>query len=309
MSARNLVIPPKAQDVFWTQLYVMSSLGRVAQALLLITPPHAHVDAFLDRLYTTLLCIADDKPCGVCHVCRKILQDGHPDIIAIQPETLNGAIKIEQIRELSQVVYQTPQLGQRRLIIIHPADALNHAAASALLKMLEEPAPSTVFILIAAQPNLLLPTILSRCQKYDVPMERAESDPLSLGQAYPSDAGPALLYEKRFTILSDLNAMIEGVLTPCEVAGRWSDFPLGDMLSFLYALTAKLLTITLVETSTLEVEYQEQCLFDKEWCPERLFSQLDTIQVLKHTLQQNITLNSALALERVLLTYLKDKAL
>ena len=88
----------------------------------------------------------------------------HPDVEWIKPEKNGGAIKIDQIRELQNTAYLTPQRARYRLIVIEAADRMNTASANALLKILEEPAQHTVFILIAQQLSTVLPTILSRCQ-------------------------------------------------------------------------------------------------------------------------------------------------
>lgn len=80
------------------------------------------------------------------------------------PETQGKAIKIDQIRALSQFVSQTAQQGGRKIIVLGPVEQLNIPAANALLKNLEEPAGDTVLILTTHAPGMVLPTIRSRCQ-------------------------------------------------------------------------------------------------------------------------------------------------
>jgi len=78
---------------------------------------------------------------------------------------------IEQIRGLSDFLSLSSHKNDgSRIVLIHPAEGLNLASSNALLKVLEEPPPGVMFILVAHQPQKLLPTIMSRCQKIDMPM-------------------------------------------------------------------------------------------------------------------------------------------
>jgi DNA polymerase-3 subunit delta' len=102
--------------------------------------------------------------CGACDACRRIARGIHPDVIVIEPgET--GAIKIEQIRGCIDAAAYRPFEGRRRAVIVDDADAMMPAAQSALLKTLEEPPSATVFLLVSAMPDALLPTVRSRCPR------------------------------------------------------------------------------------------------------------------------------------------------
>ena len=100
--------------------------------------------------------------CGRCAACARIARGGHPDVLVLEPGD-TGSIKIEQVREAIDSAAYRPFEGRRRVIIVDDADALVPAAQNALLKTLEEPPPSAVFILITARPDMLLPTVRSRC--------------------------------------------------------------------------------------------------------------------------------------------------
>jgi DNA polymerase-3 subunit delta' len=102
-------------------------------------------------------------PCGTCQACRKIQSNTHPDIITIGP--LGAAIKIDQIRELHEILALKPYEAQTRVVMIKEAHRMNTAAGNALLKLLEEPPEKTILILIATDTAGLLPTVLSRCQR------------------------------------------------------------------------------------------------------------------------------------------------
>ena len=102
--------------------------------------------------------------CGKCPACTRIARGIYPDVLTIAPgET--GSIKIEAVRDAIDRAVFRPFEGKRRVTIIDDADALVAAAQNALLKTLEEPPPSSVFILVTARPDSLLPTVRSRCSQ------------------------------------------------------------------------------------------------------------------------------------------------
>ncbi len=101
--------------------------------------------------------------CGTCASCKKILGGNFPDFMSIEPDGQN--IKIEQIRELNRNLGYAPYSGGYRVCVIRRAEAMTGEAANAFLKTLEEPPPANIFILHAAEPRDLLPTIVSRCQR------------------------------------------------------------------------------------------------------------------------------------------------
>ena len=102
--------------------------------------------------------------CGTCRVCTRIARNVHADVLFIEPGD-SGSIKIEQVREAIERSGYRPFEGRRRLVAIDHADALVVAAQDAILKTLEEPPPASVFVLITDRADILLPTILSRCQR------------------------------------------------------------------------------------------------------------------------------------------------
>ena len=112
-------------------------------------------DLFLSELATQLLDTTGDG--------RQI---AHPDLRWIEPE--DGVIKVDTIRRLNQFLLQTPQLGQVKVAVINRADRMNINASNALLKILEEPPNGSFVILNSQRQQGLPPTIISRCQKYNV---------------------------------------------------------------------------------------------------------------------------------------------
>jgi DNA polymerase-3 subunit delta' len=102
--------------------------------------------------------------CGKCKPCTRIAKGMHGDVLMVEPgET--GAIKIEQIRDVVDRAGYRPFEGRRRVVIIDDADALVAQAQDAVLKTLEEPPSASVFVLVTDRPDVLMPTVLSRCQR------------------------------------------------------------------------------------------------------------------------------------------------
>jgi DNA polymerase III subunit delta' len=137
---------------------------------------------FALHLAHALLCqqASHEGACGVCASCIWLKEGNHPDFKLVTPEdeTDEGTskkkinkktqISVAQVRQLSDFLsLSSHQVQGRRIIVISPAEALNLASANALLKMLEEPPANTLFLLVASQPQRLLPTIISRCQVLD----------------------------------------------------------------------------------------------------------------------------------------------
>jgi DNA polymerase-3 subunit delta' len=102
--------------------------------------------------------------CGTCASCKRIARGVHADILVIEPGD-SGSIKVDQVREAIDRSMYRPFEGRRRVVIVDEADALLPEAQNALLKTLEEPPPASVFVLITNRPDVLLPTVRSRCQR------------------------------------------------------------------------------------------------------------------------------------------------
>jgi len=132
---------------------------------------------------------ADGTACGVCPACQWFAKGNHPDFRILQPEALRREeegeeggkrnaeaaeeksnrkgqeIGIEDVRALDGFLSVGTHRQKMRVILVHPAEAMNRHAANALLKALEEPPPDTLFLLVSNEPMRLLPTLRSRCQQ------------------------------------------------------------------------------------------------------------------------------------------------
>ena len=139
----------------------MDERNRMPHAVLLSGPSGIGKFMVASALATTLLCLEKTRPCGSCQSCLQITYGTHPDLLVITPD--DATIKIEQIRNLQHEVVLTPYVSRRRVCIIDGAELMTVQATNSLLKVLEEPVGDVVFILVAANKQMLLPTVISRC--------------------------------------------------------------------------------------------------------------------------------------------------
>lgn len=147
----------------------LADAGRLPHALLLSGPRGVGKRSLADALVARTLCdTPGETACGACHACSMLASGYHPDLLRVEPEEGKRQIRIDAIREVNAFVAQTAQQGGHRVILIAPAEAMNLAAANALLKSLEEPGSRTLFVLLADIPSRLLPTVRSRCQHWSL---------------------------------------------------------------------------------------------------------------------------------------------
>jgi DNA polymerase III subunit delta' len=106
--------------------------------------------------------IEKGEACDRCLSCKKIDHHLHPDVLILEPE--GQTLKVDQVRQMQKDLAYRPYEGRRRVCILTAADRMAPNMSNTLLKTLEEPPLHTVIILLANNPRLLLPTILSRCQ-------------------------------------------------------------------------------------------------------------------------------------------------
>jgi DNA polymerase-3 subunit delta' len=156
------------QTTLWTSLQQRIQQNRLPHALLFSGPAGVGKKQFAHAVARQVLC-ETLQACGTCRSCHFMQANTHPDFMVITPEEDSDTIKIDAIRQVVNTASETALLGGYRIFLLYPATAMNHAAANALLKTLEEPASKIVFILIADQSLQLPATIISRCQRIDFP--------------------------------------------------------------------------------------------------------------------------------------------
>lgn len=218
----------------WQQL--LTRRERLHHALLVHGPAGIGKSDFAAGLARALLCDAplpDGAACGKCAACGWFERRNHPDFRLLTPAAMekpresedgeadeesarpagkgsgkpSREIRIDQVRALERFTEVGGHRGGYKLIVIDPADALNAAAANALLKTLEEPSGSTRFVLVTSRPDALPATIRSRCQPVSLPMpaldaamdwlvREADVEPVQ-ARAWLAAAGGAPLHARR----------------------------------------------------------------------------------------------------------------
>lgn len=299
---------PSNNTLLWSKLSHLEA-SNFPQSMLFLGQNVAHTFNLTQQLIKRLLCSSEHKGCDVCRSCNFLEQNKHPDVSVITQEKLNSAIKIDQIRDIQTNIYQTPLCATHRIIIIYPANELNRAAANALLKILEEPPKHAIFILLAEHLNTLPATITSRCQRYHVPESKIIADAdtpgyLSLGKHYPEDSPRGLLFKQQQEIIDKLCDLSERKISVCQLASTWGNHAIHDWLWFFQLFTASVVQHQLLPEEPIFFDVRVQQLTEA-YSPVHFFKQLDIIQELTKKINQDIPLNPTLALESLLMGYVK----
>ncbi len=204
----------------WLAPVLAKAAAQRAHALLLHGPAGVGQFELALALAQGWLCEADPAPaggvaCGRCAGCQAMLARRHPDFLLLVPAALrttlgappagddaggdgeSGArgktkpsreIRVDEVREAIAWAQQTSARGRGKALVLHPATAMNAVAANALLKTLEEPPGRVRLILCAADPEALLPTIRSRCQRVALGLPPRAEALAWLGQQGVADA-------------------------------------------------------------------------------------------------------------------------
>jgi hypothetical protein len=144
---------------------------RLPHAVLLVGPAGLGRELAAVEAAVLLTCGEMSASSGSGGCAERVREGVHPDVMAVLPRGAKQIITIAQIREIVESAASRPYEGERRVWILDGVEAghLGAAAANAFLKVLEEPPEHVVFILLAANPMAVLPTILSRCQQLALP--------------------------------------------------------------------------------------------------------------------------------------------
>ena len=276
------------------------------------------------------------EACGTCSSCGWFEQNGHPDFYQVVPEASsnlpgeaavasrikskknpNQQISVAQIRALSDFVYMTGHQRGQRIVLICPAEAMNAAAANALLKKLEEPPLHVLFILVAHRPQHLPATIRSRCQRINMPIpdiaqaacwlkQQGVSKPETCLAAASFAPLLALTFNEQNYLLQH-NAFIEQIsvpqkISPIELAEKMQQSDLPVVVSWMQKWCYDLLSYCL----TRRIRYH----LSKEGAIRTLASTIDTkaLVAFLRTLffAQQLSrhpLNPRLFLEEIFFTY------
>ncbi|MDI3326233.1 DNA polymerase III subunit delta' [Pontibacterium granulatum] len=266
-----------------------------------------------------------DQPCGSCKACELNNVDGHPDLYLLEPDDIGKPIKVDQIRQLTDFICSTAQQGGYRVVIINPADAMNVAAANALLKMLEEPGKDTVLMLITDRLGQVMPTIKSRCQRVECPLpsEQVATDFVAQALSLDADEAQRLLRINNGAPMATLNysesdqaewrsQLVKGLAdvlkqrrTVVEVAQAWQKADLELMLGWLYSMLVDISRAKATENEALKQEDAHNMLVavSRKTNPAKVFELASLVQEERKSLILRQNTNKQMLLERILLAW------
>lgn len=279
------LLPPLSpwQQRTYAQAAEALAAGHFGHATLITGPALLGKRLLAEHLARRVLCLspgADGEACGTCKSCTlfaarsqmdalEVRPDGapahpwghsaHPDLVFLGYEINHktgkprAEIVIDQIRELTEKMGLTAQLGGAQVVIVDPANAVNWHAWNAILKSLEEPQPGRYLWLLASDPGRLPPTIRSRCQRLELRLpprdealqwlrqrghaEALASEALDAARGHPGladawAAGDGLALRR--DAVKDAQALQRGQAEASEVAQRWvADGRAGERLRHL----------------------------------------------------------------------------
>jgi len=254
------------QQAEWSYLASRRAQGKLPHALLLTGLEGLGQADFAYAFASSLLCKnPNDIACGSCSSCQLLAAGNHPDLLIINPEAKDKLIKVDQIREVISELGKTSQQGGYQVVIIDPADAMNIAAANALLKTLEEPAQKVQIILISSKAAFLPATIRSRCQQLvfksptnmlakewlsgKLAEHNEQADPdllLSIAEGAPLKALHFVTTDEnseRSDFANAFFAFANGKLSAINLAEQCLNYPLSFVLGILLGFIADMLKL------------------------------------------------------------------
>lgn len=314
---------------------LLSGRAALGHALLIHGPHGIGKLGFATALAQALLCEGSSRTagaCGACPACGWFGAGNHPDIRRVEPESLTAPkpageeqrvdkgssdqITVDQIRALADFVGASSHRGGAKVILIHPAEALNLNAANALLKSLEEPPAGTIFLLVAHRPSYLPATVRSRCRQ--VCLERPDRDAAAAWLNAQGIADPALAlahtgnapllarelaqadyWQRRNDLLTSLADPVFDALATAE---RVRDYDVEEIVGWLQKWSFDVLLQHYVESVRYNPDFAEAIT--------SLASGIDTLTLLRYhreliRLQRVVEhpLNARLLFERLLIDY------
>ena len=245
----------------WQQARLAAEQDRLAHAVLLSGAEGCGISRFALEFAQYLLCEAGSgtAACGHCRSCLLFNAGNHPDILAVSPEHDGTQIKVEAVRDMIAYLQLSNHYGRHKIVIIEPAEGMNRHSANSLLKTLEEPAPSTLLLLVSYQTGKLPVTIRSRCQSIsfngvdrqsarawlgeqvndpeqaDTLLELSGGAPLKALELNDTDA-----VQIRREVLADLQQARQAHTDPVKLAEQWQKHDAVEILAWLLFLFSKM---------------------------------------------------------------------
>ena len=215
------------------QLSAQAGGRGLAHAYLISGPEGAGKKTLARLLAAAMVCTGTgETPCMACTACRKAMGGIHPDIITVDFLEGKREILVEQTRQMRSDAFIRPNEANRKVYLVHHADAMNIQAQNSILKLLEEGPSYAAFLLLTDNPGALLSTIRSRCET------------LSLTPVSPDEAEDFLrrrFPDKPVSLLREEARACEGVLGRAveKLEGKGEADPIPDAALDLLALMAK----------------------------------------------------------------------
>ena len=221
---------PNAQELL-RRFSHLAAENRLPHAILLEGSNDAVRLSLAKRLAMTALCeAAENRPCGSCLPCKKVLSDNHPDVIVVtESDSKRKTLSVDRSRRMRDDAIVKPNEGKRKIYIIPNSDTMTREGQNALLKLLEEPPSYAMFFLLCENSADLLPTIRSRTQIYTLEQQNTFSDSVceiavAMAAALPSPAEAELLLaaaplvkKKDRELFHDVLCVLELILRDCCV--------------------------------------------------------------------------------------------
>ncbi len=267
--------------------------GRLPHALLLEGEAGLGKTHFARLIACAAFCKGAEKFCGTCRSCRLIMEDSHPDVRVISPDTPEKPYSVSALRELILSCYVLPNDGEKKIYILRNIHEMSEQAQNTLLKIIEEPPAHVIFVLTCQSRARILPTILSRvialtlspvseklCTK--ALMERSpnadEENCLQLARQCGGNIGRALI------ILQDerLSAICSSSKEAAKLICSGDEF---DLLCLLNGYNRKkedfLIFLSELRQIFVEVIRQKNGAPDKNFLPENMLHRISALQTMK----------------------------
>lgn len=210
--------------------------GHISHFYLISGPVGSGRHTLARLLAAAILCQGQDKPCGRCTPCRKVMEGNHPDFITVEdPEHKNVAVKI--VRQFREDVFIRPNESDYK-IYLFPQE-LGLEGQNALLKILEEPPKYGVFLMLTDNPERLLPTVRSRCTELALCPLDERTLRQALRREFPDadeEALPAAMARSGGFLGQAKKLLTEGAALPQQTADFAAAFAARDALALTRTL-------------------------------------------------------------------------